>query len=83
MAPTEVPIRKSGRIPASISAWIIPTWIAPRLLPPDNTKAVFTGRRAARPFVGGVGWVTNSSSFLIRKPGSALGAKSLQHHGGV
>src|SRR5829696_2571467 len=41
-APAEVPTRRSGEIPRSISACSIPTWTAPTLAPPDSTKAVVT-----------------------------------------
>jgi len=82
MAPTDVPSRKSGWMPASISAWSIPTWIAPRLLPPDSTNAVLRWRAAGRliaMFESGA----ISSSLFIGQPCGALGAKSFDHHGGV
>ena len=32
---------KSGRTPVATSALNMPTWTAPKLPPPENTKAVF------------------------------------------
>ena len=42
MAPTEVPTSRSGATWRSAKACNMPTWIAPRLAPPDNTNAVVT-----------------------------------------
>ena len=39
-APAEVPTIRSGTIPRSYRARSMPTWIAPRLAPPERTKAV-------------------------------------------
>src|SRR6266511_211491 len=39
-APTEVPRIRSGRMPASASAWSMPTSCAPSTPPPPSTKAI-------------------------------------------
>ena len=41
-APTEAPTSRSGWTPRAVRAWSMPTWTAPRLPPPDTTKAVVT-----------------------------------------
>jgi hypothetical protein len=43
-APTEVPSTRSGRTPASASAWSIPTSWAPSTPPPPSTKATSCAR---------------------------------------
>ena len=40
MAPAEVPTMRSGAMPRSYSARNIPTWMAPRLAPPESTNAI-------------------------------------------
>src|ERR1700728_2284536 len=61
-APTEVPTRRSGVIPASTSATTAPACIGPRLPPPESAKATVTDSavgllvdRMAR--LGSRGWV--------------------------
>ena len=57
MAPTDVPTIIPGRSPLSTRAYIIPTWIAPRLPPPLSTNAGDPGASAvarARPAPGAV-----------------------------
>lgn len=41
MAPTDVPITKSGQAPLDNRTRNMPTWIAPRVPPPAKTNAVF------------------------------------------
>jgi hypothetical protein len=78
-----VPIMQSGRMPASMTAWSIPTWMAPRLPPPDSTKAVLPAPCAALRLIAAVGSAAASSGLLFRPAVGTLGAKRLDHHGGV
>src|SRR5215212_3473562 len=39
-APADVPTIRSGRMPRSYSARSVPAWTAPRLAPPERTKAM-------------------------------------------
>ena len=39
IAPTDVPVTRSGRMSCSASATIMPTWSAPWLAPPERTNA--------------------------------------------
>ena len=49
IAPTEVPTIRSGSMSRSNSACSMPTWIAPRLDPPDRTNARVIDRRRRQP----------------------------------
>ena len=40
VAPTDDPTIRSGRMFCSSSTWVIPTWMAPRVAPPERTNAV-------------------------------------------
>ena len=42
IAPADVPTSRSGSMPWAERACSIPTWTAPRLPPPESTKAVLT-----------------------------------------
>src|SRR5712691_12621651 len=78
-APAEVPTRRSGRMPSSKRACSIPTWLAPRLPPPDRTKAT-------RPAGVGSGRIFRSRVRQTElQPGAlrALGPKRFHHDQGV
>src|SRR5205807_2253869 len=82
-APAEVPTSRSGVIPSSNRACSMPTWIAPRLPPPDRTNAT----RRVPPADSGSGrifrrCVGRRAVSLNGFPGApgALGPKRFQHH---
>src|SRR4051794_24112587 len=47
-APAEVPTIRSGRMSRSYRASSIPTWMEPRLAPPESTNAVVTDQSFLR-----------------------------------
>src|SRR5438093_2588093 len=70
-APTEVPTTKSGQTPCSNSALSIPTWTAPRLPPPESTKA--QGPFPVAPWAAGealiasLGWAPSQAASLMSR----------------
>ena len=65
--PAEVPATSTGRIPASSSTWITPTWAKPRAAPPPR----------ASPIRGGVLVVTTAGGGVTTTSGTtSLGAET-------